>query len=130
MKISTFLSLEPTNKNYLTVAALCFFIPNSYAQVNAVITYTYEEEYMQYKYEYQLIINRQLSNFQNHREATEFTTDDGYFIEISKNYYNWYYDATTKKVVGQRVLKKGIKVIANWPEDLSWNITEETKEIG
>ena len=119
-----------TNKKYLKVFIICFFISTiSYAQTNAIITYTYEQAKINYKKDFQLVINNELTNFQHHQDALEYTSPQGYLIEFSKNYYDWYFDATQKKITEQRVLKDGTKVIATWPADLTWQITEETKEI-
>jgi len=112
------------------IFVLCFFSTTfGYAQVNAIITYTYEWPKIEYKKDYQLILGDQFSNYQHHRTLSEFTTPQGYLMKFSKDYYDWYYDVTNKKIIEQRILKDGTKVIANWPADLTWNITEETKEI-
>ncbi len=100
-----------------------------YAQVNAIATYTHEQTKIDYKADYQLVINNQLSNFQFYQEYTEFTTPQGWEFKYVKNYFDWFYDAASDKIVEQRTLKNGTKVIATWPADLTWQITEETKEI-
>ncbi|MCF6361087.1 MAG: hypothetical protein L3J29_10045 [Cyclobacteriaceae bacterium] len=117
-------------KSVLIVIASCFFVTTvGFSQVTAIATYTFELPNFEYDADFKLIINSQLSNFQHHQEATEFTTHQGYLLEFPKNYYDWIYDSSNKTIVEQRVLKDGTKVIANWAADLTWEITEETKEI-
>ncbi len=53
----------------------------------------------------------------------------GLFNKFSHNYYDWYYNTATKKIIEQRKLKDGTKVIATWDASLTWEITEDTKEI-
>ncbi len=116
--------------NHSTLFAFFFFVSSfGYAQINAIAIYTHQQVKIDYEKDYQLVISNQLSNFQFHQEYTEFTTPQGWEFTYIKNYYDWFYDAVQKKIIEQRVLKNGTKVIANWPADLTWKITEETKVI-
>ena len=116
-------------RNYLLFFFFLFVGTIGYSQANVIVTYMHELPKLEYSTDYLLIINNQLSHFQHHQEAEGYTTPQGYELEFSKNYYDWYYDASQKKITEQRVLKDGTRVIAHWEANLEWTITEETKKI-
>ena len=109
---------------------ICFlFSLAAFSQNNAVATYSYEQENIGFKKKYQLFINGELSHYQHHQEYIKLVTEKGWELFFPYNHYDWYYNAKDKKIVEQRMLKEGIKVIARADADLKWEITEEVKEI-
>ena len=109
---------------------ICFlFSLAAFSQNSAVATYSYEQENIGFKKKYQLFINGELSHYQHHIEESKLVTEQGWEIFLRYNHYDWHYDAKDKKLVEQRILKEGIKVIARGDADLKWEITEEVREI-
>ncbi len=100
-----------------------------YAEVNATITYTYELPKLSYKHDYKLIVKNRISKYQHHSEKEEFKTPTDILVEMNKDYYTWFYDASTNKVTEQRIEEDGTKLLAKWDANLKWKITNETKEI-
>ncbi len=117
-------------KNHTTTLLfLLLVVPNVYGQDNATVTYTFEWTSVDYHKDYILIINGPLSKYEYHNEPHSHTSPQGYFVDFNHNYFDWYYDVVKKQITEQRVLKDGTRVIARWPAALSWEISEETKEI-
>jgi len=99
-----------------------------YAQDRGKVVYRYKS-YAGYEKEMELLINEGSSLFRFHKTPATISLDGDTEFYHYEEMYTTHFNYAQKEFIEQRILKDGTKVLANWPLDLQWEITEETKSI-
>ncbi len=66
--------------------------------------------------------------YSRHQEPATVRWDNGYEFYYLKNHKDWYYDHSDKTIIQTWGYHKDT-FYGQWPADIKWEITEETKEI-
>ena len=110
-----------------------FFLPFSfiYGQGNDKIlkvTYVYRVFFKEGDFDTVLYADNNHSQFVLDQKIRSLTTEEGFNLNISPQYYVSNYDFQKDKVQANRVIDK-IVLSSQWKNDLVWEITDEEKEI-
>ena len=110
-----------------------FFLPFSfiYGQGNDKIlkvTYVYRVFFKEGDFDTVLYADNNHSQFVLDQKIRSLTTEEGFNLNISPQYYVSNYDFQKEEVQANRVIDK-IVLSSQWKNDLVWEITDEEKEI-
>lgn len=111
-----------------SILQICFF-GIILAQTQARVVYTYTS-YGGYEREMELLIKDGSCKFIYHTEDETLINDQGWEFYHYFEHYESYFSFQTNQVTEIRRFEDKTQLLATWPLDLNWVITDETKTIG
>lgn len=94
-----------------------------------VATYIYEKENLGWSTEFQLKINGGTGQYIHHHKYQMVTNEKGWEFYFHHDYYDWHLDLSSQQITEQKMLEDGTLLYTQYPADMEWEITGETKEL-
>lgn len=129
--IMTTLYLQHFLSNSMKYLIVCFSLLIAIAakaQNHLIAEYLYEHESTGFEGIYTLRYSNGISHYEHHHTFKEVVRDDITFFH-HHNFYDWYYDQSSKQIVEYATLEDGYKLKAKWSADFQWQLVGEEKTI-